>query len=62
MQYTPLEIVSKVLLAIRICQPLKGTWVKSVMLKPCGGLTNCMVDSFMAGLKFFFGPVISKSV
>jgi hypothetical protein len=28
--------------AIRIYQPFKGTWAKSVMLKPCGGLIICM--------------------
>jgi integrase/recombinase XerD len=43
-QAHPWKLCQRYCCAIRIYQPLKGTWVKSVMLRPCGGLTTCMGD------------------
>ncbi len=58
----PWKLCQRYCYAIRIYQRPSGIWAKSVMLKPCGGLTTCMGDSILSGLKLFFGPVISKSV
>jgi hypothetical protein len=48
------KLSQKYCCAIRIYQPHKGTWVKSVKLKPCGGLTTCMGDSIYGRAEDFF--------
>jgi hypothetical protein len=44
-QAHPWKLCQRYCCAIRIYQLHKGTWVKSVMLRPCGGLTTSMGDS-----------------
>jgi hypothetical protein len=61
-QAHPWKLYQRYCYVIRIYQPLKGIWAKSLMLRPCGGLTICMGDFIYGRAEAFLWPGYFKEL